>query len=205
MKTISLLLPLAALVLFGAGCDHTALKPGYATFIDVHEFGPGKVTAADVAKAHKADLATQGRHDVRFVDYWVDAEHGRVYCLSEAKNAASVIATHREAHGLLPAQIHAVSATHAALPTPSPEHPLFLDEHDFGPGQVKADAVAGAHEKDLAVQAQFGVRFVDYWVDEREGKVFCLAEAPNAEAVRATHRQAHGLLPTTIVPVTDGR
>ena len=28
-----------------------------------------------------------------------------------------------------------------------------------------------------------GVRFIRYWYDERTGKVFCLSEAPNAEAV----------------------
>lgn len=99
----------AALLLLAAGCNQTAHKPARTTFIDVHEFGPGKVTAADVAKAHQADLAVQGRHDVRFLDYWVDEEHGTVYCLSEAKDAASVVATHREAHGLLPATVAKVT------------------------------------------------------------------------------------------------
>jgi len=30
----------------------------------------------------------------------------------------------------------------------------------------------------------------------------CLAEAPNAAAAVATHKEAHGLLPDTIVEVT---
>jgi hypothetical protein len=111
MKTsFGFLIPAAALLLLAAGCNKTTLGRTRSTFIDVHEFGPGKVKAADVAKAHQADLAVQGRHDVRFVDYWVDEEHGTVYCLSEANDAASVVDTHREAHGLLPAKISQVTA-----------------------------------------------------------------------------------------------
>jgi len=34
------------------------------------------------------------------------------------------------------------------------------------------------------------------------GKVLCLSEAPSAEAIRETHREAHGLLPDLIVKVT---
>jgi len=81
----------------------------------------------------------------------------------------------------------------------------FLDVHEFGPGKVTAADVAAAHEKDLRVQSQFGVRFARYWVDEEQGKVFCLSTAPNAEAVRETHRHAHGLLPDTITRVTEGK
>jgi len=174
--------------------------PSY--FIDVHEFGPGKVTAAAVADAHRSDLAVQGKHGVRFIEYWVDEENGRVYCLSEAKDASSITETHREAHGLLPARILPVSSGDAAKLTG--EAQLFLDIHELGAGNVTARAVAEAHEKDLQIQGQFGVRFINYWVDEINGKVLCLSEAPNAESVRETHRKAHGLLPQTIVKVTKG-
>lgn len=205
MKTKSLLLMSfpAMILAIAAGCAGSAEAPAKTSyFIDVHEFGPGKVTAADVAKAHAADLATQAKHDVRFIDYWVDEEHGSVYCLSEAKNASSVVATHREAHGLLPARIVPVTGGQAEPATQGAT--LFLDFHEFGAGKVTAAAVAAAHEKDLAVEKEFGVRFLNYWVDEANGKVVCLAEAPNAEAVRETHRHAHGLLPTSIVKVTAG-
>ena len=82
---------------------------------------------------------------------------------------------------------------------------LFLDVHELGAGNVTAAAVAGAHEKDLATQSQFGVRFLNYWVDEVNGKVLCLSEAPNAQAVHDTHAKAHGLLPETIVKVSQGK
>jgi hypothetical protein len=60
--------------------------------------------------------------------------------------------------------------------------PLFIDIHHRIEG-LTADAAADAHQRDLEVQARYGVRFVRYWYDEKTGKVFCLSEAPNAEAV----------------------
>ena len=58
--------------------------------------------------------------------------------------------------------------------------PLHMDEHDL-PG-VKATDVVGAHEADVKVQAQYGVTYRHYWVDEAAGKVFCLVEAPGGGA-----------------------
>lgn len=180
--------------------DALAASPERSLFIDVHEFGPGKVDAAAVAAAHRADLATQGKHDVRFIDYWVDEEHGTVYCLSEAKDAPSIAATHREAHGLMPARILPVVS---GEPAPrSGTTSLFLDVHELGAGNVTARGVAEAHQKDLAEQSKHSVRFLNYWVDEVNGTVLCLSEAPNAEAVVDTHRLAHGLLPRQIAKVT---
>jgi len=193
------LFTLAALAALIVGCRTKDAGLAKSYYIDVHEFGPGNVTAAAVAEAHKKDLAKQGAHGVQFVDYWVDEERGRVYCLSEARNAESVVATHQEAHGLLPARVFAVASGDAV--TRSGKGHLFLDVHQLGAGNVTAAAVAEAHKKDLAVQAQHGVRFINYWVDEAHGDVFCLSEAPNAEAIVETHRQAHGLLPTTVTPV----
>jgi hypothetical protein len=81
--------------------------------------------------------------------------------------------------------------------------PLFMDIHHKVEG-LTADAVAAAHQQDLAVQARHGVRFIRYWYDERTGKVFCLSEAPTPEAVTAVHRAAHGLLADEVVEVTEG-
>ena len=78
-----------------------------------------------------------------------------------------------------------------------------MDIHNKVEG-LTADAVTAAHQRDLEVQARFGVRFVRYWYDEKTGKVFCLSEAPSAEAVVATHREAHGLLADEIVQVAEG-
>jgi hypothetical protein len=81
--------------------------------------------------------------------------------------------------------------------------PLFLDTHHHVPG-LTAEAVAGAHAKDLEVQGKHGVQYLKYWYDEATGKVFCLADAPSAEAAIAVHREAHGLLADEIVEVKEG-
>lgn len=197
-SSLVLLITLAA-----AGCNSTGTSAGKSLFLDVHEFGPGKVTAAAVAEAHQADLAAQGKHDVRFLDYWVDEQHGTVYCLSEAPAAHNVVDTHREAHGLLPSRILPVTSGQAA--TVASGKSLYLDIHELGAGNVSAEAVAAAHRKDLEIQGKYGVNFVNYWVDEANGKVVCLSEAPNAEAVVETHRHAHGLLPSSIMKVTPAK
>ena len=80
---------------------------------------------------------------------------------------------------------------------------LFMDVHENLPG-VKAADVAEAHQKDLAIQDQYGVDYRQYWVDEAGGKVFCLVEAPSAEAAAAVHKEAHGLLPDHAYPVVEG-
>ena len=40
-------------------------------------------------------------------------------------------------------------------------------------------------------------------MDEEAGKIFCLVEAPDAEAANAVHRQAHGLVADEIYAVTE--
>ena len=72
-------------------------------FLDVHYLGAGNVTAKDVAAAHQKDLAVEKKHGVNFINYWVDVKQGVVMCLSQAKDSISVIETHKEAHGLMPA------------------------------------------------------------------------------------------------------
>ncbi|MFC5179460.1 DUF4242 domain-containing protein [Nocardioides taihuensis] len=80
--------------------------------------------------------------------------------------------------------------------------PLFMDVHTV-PGGVAAGDVAQAHQADLATQGAFGVDYQRYWVDEQAGKIFCLVEAPDAEAAHAVHREAHGLVADEIFPVSE--
>ncbi|MGB2939912.1 MAG: DUF4242 domain-containing protein [Candidatus Dormiibacterota bacterium] len=81
--------------------------------------------------------------------------------------------------------------------------PLYMDYHNKIEG-LTAEAVAGAHQKDLGVQDQYGVNYVKYWFDEGSGKVFCLVEAPTKEAAVAVHREAHGLVADEIIEVQEG-
>jgi hypothetical protein len=80
--------------------------------------------------------------------------------------------------------------------------PLFLDVHSID-GGVSADDVAGAHRADLEKQADHGVNYIRYWVDEEAGKIFCLVEAPDAEAAATVHREAHGLVAQEIYAVSE--
>jgi Protein of unknown function (DUF4242) len=81
--------------------------------------------------------------------------------------------------------------------------PLYLDIHTIA-GGVSADDVAKAHEADLQVQVGHDVRYLRYWVDGRQGKVFCLVEAPSAEAAATVHKEAHGLVADDIFEVQEG-
>jgi hypothetical protein len=79
--------------------------------------------------------------------------------------------------------------------------PLFMDVHNLE-GSVAAKDVAAAHEADLATQGEHGVNYLKYWVDEEAGKIFCLVDAPDAEAANTVHRQAHGLVADEIYPIS---
>jgi hypothetical protein len=78
-----------------------------------------------------------------------------------------------------------------------------MDVHERIDG-LTAEAVAGAHQRDLEVGANYGVRYLRYWFDEGSGKVFCLVEAPDAATAEAVHREAHGLTADQITPVQEG-
>ena len=68
--------------------------------------------------------------------------------------------------------------------------PLYMDHHHKVEG-LTAEAVAGAHKRDLEVQGKHGVNYLKYWFDEGTGAVFCLVEAPSREAAVAVHQEAH--------------
>lgn len=80
---------------------------------------------------------------------------------------------------------------------------LYMDVHRRLPEGATAADVAEAHAADLATQQKYGVTYHRYWVDEDAGKVFCLVEAPDAEAAITVHREAHGLVADEIYPVTE--
>jgi hypothetical protein len=80
---------------------------------------------------------------------------------------------------------------------------LYMDVHDKVDG-LTAEAVAGAHTMDLAVQEKHGVNYLKYWFNEQTGRVYCLVDAPSEEAAAAVHREAHGLLADEIVEVREG-
>jgi hypothetical protein len=81
--------------------------------------------------------------------------------------------------------------------------PLFMDVHNLG-GPVTVDDVAKAHAADLETQGDHEVHYLRYWVAEPQGKIFCLVDAPDAEAANTVHREAHGLVADEIFQVAEG-
>lgn len=81
---------------------------------------------------------------------------------------------------------------------------LYMDVHSID-GGVGAGDVAQAHMADLQTQDRYGVRYLRYWVNEADGKVFCLVDSPDADAAARVHREAHGLVADEIYPVVEGQ
>jgi hypothetical protein len=81
--------------------------------------------------------------------------------------------------------------------------PLYMDVHRLGDA-VTVDDVAKAHQADLQTQDSYDVKYLRYWVNEAEGKIFCLVEAPDAAAAASVHREAHGLVADEVLEVQEG-
>lgn len=82
--------------------------------------------------------------------------------------------------------------------------PLYMDIHKGLQG-LTPEAVAEAHERDLEVQGKHGVKLHRYWYNDKDGTIFCLAEAPSKEAFEAVHREANGMAADEIIEVAPGR
>jgi len=78
--------------------------------------------------------------------------------------------------------------------------PLYMDIHELH-GETPED-IAKAHLLDVKTQDKYGVNYHKYWFNESAGKVFCLCEAPNAEAANRVHLEAHGKVAEKIIEVT---
>jgi hypothetical protein len=67
--------------------------------------------------------------------------------------------------------------------------PEYMDVHSGMTG-VTSDVLAQAHNADRAIQDDEGVNFRHAWADPASGMVFCLSDAPSAEAVQRIHQRA---------------
>ena len=65
----------------------------------------------------------------------------------------------------------------------------FMDIHT-GMKDITKDQLEAAHREDLKNEGKEGVHFVKAWADPKSGKVFCLSEAPNADAVKRVHEKS---------------
>ena len=74
-----------------------------------------------------------------------------------------------------------------------------MDIHEIG--RVTPEDLAKAHAADLKTQEKYGVEYLKYWCNESCGKVFCLVNAPDPEAARRVHREAHGMEAEKLIEV----
>jgi len=77
--------------------------------------------------------------------------------------------------------------------------PVYMDRH-YVEGATR-HAVADAHQKDLALQDKYNLKFLTYWFDEMRCTAFCLIEAPNRDTIERAHDEAHGLVLNEIIQV----
>jgi hypothetical protein len=76
--------------------------------MDVHSGFVG-VTARQLKEAHDRDLAIQGEEGVHFEQAWLDAETGKVFCISVGPTKESVMRVHERA-GHPTAEVYQISA-----------------------------------------------------------------------------------------------
>jgi AraC-like DNA-binding protein len=84
--------------------------------------------------------------------------------------------------------------------------PLFMDLHKASDYDVKPtiEEIKRNHIADLKTQEKYGVRFIQYWINEEAGLVFCMMEGPDKESCIATHQEAHGDIPCNVIELKGG-
>lgn len=65
----------------------------------------------------------------------------------------------------------------------------FMDVHTGMKG-IDQQALVAAHALDGKHEAAEGVHFLRAWADPTSGKVFCLSEGPDKEAVLRVHERS---------------
>ena len=73
------------------------------TYMDVHNLQGA--TTVELDKAHAADLAEQGKYDVKYLKYWFNESTGKAFCLVNAPSPAAAELVHRQAHGQIAERI----------------------------------------------------------------------------------------------------
>lgn len=79
--------------------------------------------------------------------------------------------------------------------------PLFIDLH-IDPS-LTPEAVKQCHVADKAIQEKYGVRYLQILLNQPQGHLFCLAEAPDKESCARVHQEAHGNVACNILEITE--
>lgn len=77
--------------------------------------------------------------------------------------------------------------------------PLYMDFHKIE--NITIDGVLTAHMADESIQEKYGVKYHQFWINQKEGTVFCLVEGPDAKTCELVHQLAHGNLACAMTEV----
>lgn len=77
--------------------------------------------------------------------------------------------------------------------------PLYMDIHTVD--GATWDDLAKAHASDVGVQDKYDVEYIKYWYNKDCGKLFCLVNAPSADAARCVHEEGHGMVAERLIEV----
>jgi class 3 adenylate cyclase len=69
---------------------------------------------------------------------------------------------------------------------------------------ISLEDVVEAHNADLAAQGDFNVHYLRWWFNQDLGSIYCLVDAPSADAAVQVHKHGHGLVADEIIPVEQG-
>lgn len=64
----------------------------------------------------------------------------------------------------------------------------FMDVH-HGMQGITEEQLRQAHAADVEIQEEEGVHFRQAWADPESGTIYCLSEAPSADAVQRVHER----------------
>lgn len=79
---------------------------------------------------------------------------------------------------------------------------VYFDVHELGAGKATAKVAAEEHAKATAATDKT-VAFADYWVDEKNGRIYHVATGPSLAAVTAAHEAAHGKTPGKVMELIE--
>lgn len=79
--------------------------------------------------------------------------------------------------------------------------PLYIDLHIDG--TLTLDIIKQYHLADKAIQAKYGVRYLQILLNQPQGYLFCLVEGPDKESCAKVHQEAHGNIACNILEITE--
>lgn len=79
--------------------------------------------------------------------------------------------------------------------------PLYIDLHIDN--SLTPELIKECHVADKAIQAKYGVRYLQILLNQPQGYLFCLVEGPDKESCAKVHQEAHGNIACNILEITE--